>query len=101
MSDDRTPSSGSPARRPASAPRWFAHVRGPTPRSSACSRREHPDHETVQFDMTDMDSWYQVGEHLTERLATFRGERSSLAIIIQLYRLRSSINVDEARELNG
>jgi len=40
------------------------------------SRREHPDHETVLFDLTDMESWTRVGEHLTERLATFRGERA-------------------------
>ena len=33
------------------------------------SRREHPDHETVLFDLTDMDSWDAVGDHLTEVLA--------------------------------
>ena len=36
------------------------------------SRREHPDHETVRFDLTDMESWDAVGEHLTARLAAFR-----------------------------
>ena len=40
------------------------------------SARAHPDLETVLFDLTDMDSWNRVGEHLTERLATFRGERA-------------------------
>jgi short-subunit dehydrogenase len=40
------------------------------------SRREHPDLETVRFDLTDIDSWDAVGEHVTERLATFRGERA-------------------------
>lgn len=40
------------------------------------SRREHPEHETVLFDLTDMDSWDAVGEHVTDRLATFRGERA-------------------------
>ena len=40
------------------------------------SRRNHPDHETVRFDLTDPGSWDAVGEHLTERLATFRGERA-------------------------
>jgi short-subunit dehydrogenase len=40
------------------------------------SRREHPDHETVLFDLTDMESWNRVGQHVTERLATFRGERA-------------------------
>jgi NAD(P)-dependent dehydrogenase (short-subunit alcohol dehydrogenase family) len=40
------------------------------------SRREHPDHETVLFDLTDEDSWNRVGDHLTDTLATFRGERA-------------------------
>jgi short-subunit dehydrogenase len=40
------------------------------------SRREHPDLETVLFDLTDMDSWANVGEHVSERLATFRGQRA-------------------------
>ena len=40
------------------------------------SRRDHPDLETVRFDLTDMDSWDAVGEHVTERLATFQGERA-------------------------
>jgi benzil reductase ((S)-benzoin forming) len=40
------------------------------------SRREHPALETVLFDLTDMDSWDAVGRHLTERLASFRGERA-------------------------
>jgi short-subunit dehydrogenase len=40
------------------------------------SRREHPELETVLFDLTDMDSWPAVGEHVTERLAAFRGERA-------------------------
>jgi benzil reductase ((S)-benzoin forming) len=40
------------------------------------SRRRHPDFETVHFDLSDMASWDAVGAHLTERLATFRGERA-------------------------
>jgi short-subunit dehydrogenase len=40
------------------------------------SRREHPDLETVLFDLTDMDSWGNVSDHLTERLAAFRGARA-------------------------
>ena len=40
------------------------------------SRRPHPDYETVYFDLTDMASWDAVGAHLTDRLATFRGERA-------------------------
>ncbi len=48
----------------------------PNTKIISVSRREHPDLESVYFEMTDMDSWYKVGEHLTERLATFRGERA-------------------------
>ena len=40
------------------------------------SRRDHADHETVPFDLTDMASWDAVGNHFAERLATFRGERA-------------------------
>ena len=40
------------------------------------SRREHPDFASVHFDLTDMASWDAVGEHLTERLESFRGERA-------------------------
>ena len=40
------------------------------------SRRDHPDLETVRFDLTDMDSWDAVGEHVTQRLANFQGERA-------------------------
>ncbi len=40
------------------------------------SRRPHPDLETVPFDLTDMSSWDAVGNHLTQELATFRGERA-------------------------
>jgi NAD(P)-dependent dehydrogenase (short-subunit alcohol dehydrogenase family) len=40
------------------------------------SRREHPDHETVPFELTDPHSWMRVAEHVTQVLATFRGERA-------------------------
>jgi benzil reductase ((S)-benzoin forming) len=40
------------------------------------SRRPHPEFETVNFDLRDMASWDAVGIHLTERLASFRGERA-------------------------
>ncbi len=40
------------------------------------SRREHPDFESVYFDLLDPASWDAVGAHLTERLATLRGERA-------------------------
>ncbi len=42
------------------------------------SRRPHPDVETVRFDLTDMSTWDGVGEHLTNRLSDFRGERAVL-----------------------
>ena len=40
------------------------------------SRRPHPDFETVPFELADPASWDAVGEHVTERLASFRGERA-------------------------
>jgi short-subunit dehydrogenase len=40
------------------------------------SRREHPDLDTVYFDLSDMTSWDAVGEHLMERLTSFRGDRA-------------------------
>jgi benzil reductase ((S)-benzoin forming) len=40
------------------------------------SRRRHPDFETVYFDLTDPASWDQVGSHLTERFARFKGDRA-------------------------
>lgn len=40
------------------------------------SRRPHPDFESVYFELSDPDSWDAVGAHVTERLATFRGERA-------------------------
>jgi benzil reductase ((S)-benzoin forming) len=42
------------------------------------SRRDHPDLQTVRFDLTDMASWNAVGEHFAQRLATFRGKRAVL-----------------------
>ena len=48
----------------------------PDTRIISVSRHDHPDLETVRFDLTDMDSWTGVGEHLTEVLSTFRGERA-------------------------
>jgi benzil reductase ((S)-benzoin forming) len=40
------------------------------------SRRRHPDHETVRFDLSSQETWNDVGRHLTERLLDFRGERA-------------------------
>ena len=48
----------------------------PDTRIISISRREHPDHETVLFDLTDPGSWDAVGDHLAEVLATFRGQRA-------------------------
>lgn len=48
----------------------------PNTRIISVSRRDHPDLETVRFDLTDMDSWDAVGEHLANELATFRGSRA-------------------------
>ena len=40
------------------------------------ARREHPDLETVRFDLTDPSSWDAIGEHLADELAAFTGERA-------------------------
>jgi hypothetical protein len=52
------------------------HCPWPDTEIISVSRRQHPDFETVPIDLTDMDSWDAVGEHLTERLSSFRGERA-------------------------
>lgn len=44
------------------------------------SRRQHPDLETVRFDLTDPVTWTAVAEHFRHELASFRGDR---AIFIQ------------------
>jgi NAD(P)-dependent dehydrogenase (short-subunit alcohol dehydrogenase family) len=44
------------------------------------SRREHPDLETVRFDLTDPATWTVVAEHFARELADFDGER---AIFVQ------------------
>jgi NADP-dependent 3-hydroxy acid dehydrogenase YdfG len=48
----------------------------PDTRLVSISRRDHPNLETVRFDLTDMDSWDAVGEHFAKRLTSFRGERA-------------------------
>lgn len=48
----------------------------PKTRIISVSRREHPEYETVHFDLTDPTTWDAVGEHLKEELATFRGQRA-------------------------
>lgn len=40
------------------------------------SRRQHPDLETVQFDLTRPDTWDAVEEHFNGELATFTGKRA-------------------------
>jgi benzil reductase ((S)-benzoin forming) len=40
------------------------------------SRREHPDYETVLFDLTQPDSYAAVGESFTRELANFKGRRA-------------------------
>jgi benzil reductase ((S)-benzoin forming) len=44
------------------------------------SRREHPELETVRFDLTDPTTWGTVAVHFARELATFNGER---AIFVQ------------------
>jgi benzil reductase ((S)-benzoin forming) len=40
------------------------------------SRREHPDLETLQADLTDPASWDRIVEHLASELAAFDGRRA-------------------------
>lgn len=40
------------------------------------SRREHPDYETVLFDLTDPETYAAVGESFTRELADFKGKRA-------------------------
>jgi NAD(P)-dependent dehydrogenase (short-subunit alcohol dehydrogenase family) len=44
------------------------------------SRRQHPDLETVTFDLTDPSTWDAVAQHFARKLGSFQGER---AIFIQ------------------
>jgi benzil reductase ((S)-benzoin forming) len=40
------------------------------------ARRQHPDLETVQADLTDPASWDRIIDHVRSELASFRGERA-------------------------
>jgi NAD(P)-dependent dehydrogenase (short-subunit alcohol dehydrogenase family) len=40
------------------------------------SRRQHPDLESVHLDLTDTSTWAAVGDHFTERLTDFTGDRA-------------------------
>lgn len=40
------------------------------------SRRQHPEFETVLFDLTKPDTWDAVGEHFAHELANFTGRRA-------------------------
>jgi benzil reductase ((S)-benzoin forming) len=40
------------------------------------SRHEHPDYETVTFDLTRPETWAAVRDHLTQELAAFTGRRA-------------------------
>jgi hypothetical protein len=40
------------------------------------SRRQHPDPETVRFDLTDPSTWDTLAEHLQREVADFAGERA-------------------------
>jgi benzil reductase ((S)-benzoin forming) len=44
------------------------------------SRRQHPDYETVLFDLTKPSTWKKVRQHLNKELGAFKGRR---AIFIQ------------------
>jgi NAD(P)-dependent dehydrogenase (short-subunit alcohol dehydrogenase family) len=40
------------------------------------ARRPHPDHETLQADLTDPTSWDRIVEHVSSELRTFDGRRA-------------------------
>ena len=48
----------------------------PNARIINLSRRQHPEYETVQFDLTKPDTWDAIGEHFTSVLADFTGTRA-------------------------
>jgi benzil reductase ((S)-benzoin forming) len=50
----------------------------PDARIVSLSRRQHPDFETVQLDLTDPGTYPGVERHLREELSRFRGERAIL-----------------------
>jgi benzil reductase ((S)-benzoin forming) len=49
------------------------------------SRRQHPDFETIRFDLTDPSTWQRVATHFMDTLSCFQGER---AIFVQNAHLR-------------
>lgn len=48
----------------------------PNARVINLSRRQHPELETVQFDLTDRSTWDRVGESFERELADFKGKRA-------------------------
>lgn len=53
-----------------------ATVPYPNARIINLSRRDHPDHETVQLDLRKPDTWNAVGESFRRELEGFRGKRA-------------------------
>lgn len=69
------------------------------------SRRRHPDFESHFLDLADPASWAEVGDHFTDSLRAFRGER---AIFIQNAHLRGMTGFagevvadDQARDITA
>jgi NAD(P)-dependent dehydrogenase (short-subunit alcohol dehydrogenase family) len=44
------------------------------------SRRQHPDYESVQFDLADPATWDRVTDHFSSELSAFRGRRAVLIL---------------------
>jgi benzil reductase ((S)-benzoin forming) len=61
------------------------HVPYPGARIINLSRRQHPDFETIRFDLTDPSTWPPVATHFADTLNRFKGDR---AIFIQNAHLR-------------
>jgi benzil reductase ((S)-benzoin forming) len=48
----------------------------PNARIINLSRRQHPDYETVQFDLAEPGTWHVVAEHFQRELRDFKGKRA-------------------------
>ena len=62
------------------------------------SRRDHPDYETVQFDLTQPDTYAAVGDSFARELANFKGRRA-IFIHNALYQTAGFVAEADPREI--
>jgi benzil reductase ((S)-benzoin forming) len=62
------------------------------------SRRDHPDYETVQFDLTQPDTYAAVGDSFARELANFKGRRA-IFIHNALYHTAGFVAEADPREI--